>query len=147
MYPSKVIQRKQASSVWFPRKKRKKEKLGYSSPSSQSKKVGSTRWKEVESVWPRRPEILVSVLGGSCRFWAFNSAANICSKAFYFAQINSVIPSGLEPGWAYKLYLLQIGFFFFLFLLNVVVNREDICTLLVMFPSCLPLLVLIWDWN
>lgn len=66
----------------------------------------------MESVWPRRPEILVSVLGGSCRFWAFNSAVNICSKAFYFAQINSVIPSGLEPGWAYKLYLLQIGFFF-----------------------------------
>lgn len=51
---------------------------------------------------------------GSCRFWAFNSVVNICSKAFYFAQINSVIPSGLGPGWASKLYLLQAVFFFFL---------------------------------
>lgn len=39
----------------------KKKKLGYSSPSSQSKKGGLST---VESVWPMRPEILVSVLGG-----------------------------------------------------------------------------------
>ena len=79
---------------------------------------------------------------GSCRFRAFNSVVNICSKAFYFAQINLVIPSGLGPGWAYRLYLLQNVFFFFLFKILWVVNREDIWTFLVMFPSCLLQLVL-----
>lgn len=64
----------------------------------------------MESVWLGRPEILVSARG-SCRLQAFNSAVNICSQAFYFAQINSVIPGGLGPGWASKLYLLQTVFF------------------------------------
>jgi hypothetical protein len=42
---------------------------------------------------------------------AFDSVVNICSKAFYFAQINSAIPSGLGPGWASPLHLLQTAFF------------------------------------
>lgn len=55
--------------------------------------------------------------------------------SIYFAQINSAIPSGPTPGWTSKLSFPDC---FFLLTNIVVVNREDICTLLILsLPSSL----------